>query len=390
MIQRPRHILPVIILSQFAATSLWFAGNAVLGGLSQSWGIAADAVDTMTTAVQAGFIIGTLLFALLALPDRFSPRKVFLYCALAGGAANALPVLFEGSYALLLASRFLTGFFLSGLYPVGMKIAAAWYQHGLGRAIGYLVGALVLGTAFPHLLNSLGGTEAWRGVLLGVSLLAAAGGILLFLQVPDGPFHQRGAPFDPAAILRIFHVAPFRASALGYFGHMWELYAFYAFVPSLLLAHFTQAGVTAANISWWAFVVIAMGSLGCIGGGLLSLRLGSARVAGLQLGISGLCCLLSPLLFFAPTPLFLLFLLVWGMTVAGDSPQFSALNAVNAPAGLTGSALTLANSIGFAISIVSIELLGSVAATLPTAYWFLLLLPGPLAGLWALRPLLRQ
>jgi MFS family permease len=385
----PRRILPVIIGSQFAGTSLWFAGNAVLADLQREWDLPAEALGYTTSAVQLGFILGTLAFAFFAVSDRVSPRIVFFVCSLAGAAANLGVYALAGGVWSLAAFRFLTGFFLAGIYPVGMKIASGWYRSDLGNALGFLVGALVVGTAFPHLLKGLGGAAPWETVLVAVSAVAALGGVLMLVFVPDGPYLARAAKFDPRALAVIFRSPRFRASAFGYFGHMWELYAFWAFVPFAIAAHVAAEGGRALNVPLWAFAVIAAGFLGCAGGGLVSLRAGSARVAFVQLAASGVCCLVSPLLFYAPTPVFLAFLLFWGVVVIGDSPQFSALNAQNAPRELVGSALTIANSIGFAITIGSIQLLNSLAASASAALVFLALAPGPVLGLLALAPLLR-
>jgi len=384
MNHRPGHILPVIVASQFAGTSLWFAGNAVLGDLQREWGLAPEALGYVTSAVQLGFICGTLVFAFLAIADRHSPRLVFLLCSLAGAAANLGVLGVDGGLTPLLVCRFATGFFLAGIYPVGMKIAAGWYRTGLGNALGFLVGALVLGTAFPHLLKSLGQSWPWASVLIGVSLLAAAGGVLMYWLVPDGPHLVKGAPFNPRALAAVFASKGFRASAFGYFGHMWELYAFWAFVPVIIAARATEF-----NVPLRSFMVIAVGALGCAAGGLLSLRTGSAPVAYGQLAASGVCCLVSPLMLLAPPAVVIAFLMFWGIVVVGDSPQFSALNAAHAPTASVGSALTIANCIGFAITIGSIQLLNAAAGTLPLEYLFLLLAPGPALGLLALRPLLR-
>jgi MFS family permease len=374
----------VIVLSQFAGGSLWFAGNAVIGELQLALALPDAALGWITSAVQLGFIAGTLGFAFFAVSDLASPRLVFLLCALAGAAANAASYALAQGLASLLALRFATGFFLAGIYPVGMKIAAGWYRDDLGKALGFLVGALVLGTAFPHLLKGLGAALPAQQVMLGVSALALAGGAAMFMLVPDGPYLSGGARFDPRALASVFAAARFRASAFGYFGHMWELYAFWAFVPLVIAAHAADLAV-----SLWTFAVIAVGAIGCVAGGLVSLRAGSARVAFAQLSASGICCLLSPLLFYAPTPLFLAFLLFWGIVVAGDSPQFSALNAAYAPRELMGSALTIANCVGFAITIGSIELLNAAVGNLGAQWLFVLLAPGPLFGLAALLPLLR-
>jgi MFS family permease len=383
--QRPARILPVIVASQFAGTSLWFSGNAVLPDLQRQWGLADSAIGWVTSAVQLGFICGTLVFALLALADRHSPRRVFFTCSLLGALANAALLVLPQEMATLLATRFAAGFFLAGIYPVGMKIAAGWYRDDLGKALGFLVGALVAGTAFPHLLKGLGQAWPWSSVLIGVSLLAAVGGVAMLFLVPDGPFLSKGAPFDPRALAKVFSSRGFRASVFGYFGHMWELYAFWAFLP-LLFAARPELG----NVSLWTFAVIAAGVLGCVLGGLVSLRTGSARVAFAQLSFSGLCCLASPLMFFAPPALFAAFILAWGVAVVGDSPQFSALNAANAPREWVGTALTIGNCIGFAITIFSIQLLNALAGVLPVHWLFVLLAPGPVLGLLALRPLMRR
>jgi MFS family permease len=386
MTRPPSRILPTIILSQFAGTSLWFAANAVLPDLQRRWGLSEQSPGDVTTAVQFGFIAGTLAFAVLALSDRYSPRRIFLACSILGGLANAAASLCGPS---LLGLRFVTGFFLAGIYPVGMKITAGRYQRDLGRALGFLVGATVLGTAFPHLLRGLGQALPWESVMLAVSVLALAGGAAMFALVPDGPYLHTRSPFDPKALTSIFRSRNFRASSLGYFGHTWELYAFWAFVPLLLATYVARTANADLNVPLCTSAIIAAGALGCIAGGLLSPRLGSAWVALAQLGVSGLCCLLSPLAPLLSAPALIAYLLVWGVVVAGDSPQFSALNARYPPKALVGSALTIANSIGCAITIISIQLLNHGIGVIGVQYMFLLLAPGPLLGLFALAPLMR-
>jgi len=387
---RPRSILPVIVVSQFAGTSLWFAGNAVVGDLQQQWGLAGDAVGHAASAVQAGFILGTLAFAFLSIADRYSPRRVFFVCSVLAAAANLGIHLPGDGLTALLASRFLTGFFLAGIYPVGMRIAAGWYQRDLGHAIGLLVGALVLGTAFPHLLKAAGQRVPWEEITLAVSFVAASGGVLMLWLVPDGPHITTATRFDPRSLAVIFRSRAFRASAFGYFGHMWELYAFWAFVPVVLAAHAAAATGAGLNVPLWSFLIIGAGFIGCAVGGLVSLRAGSAPVAFAQLLTSGICCAVSPFMFHAPAPLFLAFMVVWGIAVVGDSPQFSTLNAHNAPKALVGSALTIANCIGFAITIVSIQLLNALSAAFDAAYLYLPLVLGPAFGLVAMMPLMRR
>lgn len=386
---RSAWIILVIIFSQFAGTSLWFASNAVMGDLQQHWGLSESALGYMTSGVQFGFIVGTLAFAFFTISDRFSPRIVFFTCASLGAFSNLCVYFFAEGLWSLLTFRFATGFFLAGIYPVGMKIAAGWYRFDLGKAIGLLVGALVLGTAFPHLLKSLGQELPWGTVLISISALCAIGGLSMLLFVPDGPYIAKGTKFDPKAFADIFRSRRFRASAFGYFGHMWELYALWAFVPVVLAAYVAANPGIDLNISFWAFWVIAAGSIGCAGGGVISVRAGSAKVAFAQLSSSGVCCLVSPIFFFAPAPIFLGFLIFWGVVVVGDSPQFSALNAHNAPKHLVGSALTIVNCIGFSITIFSIEFINYLSTFIKPELLFLPLTIGPVLGLLAMAPLLR-
>jgi MFS family permease len=381
----PRHILPVIVASQFAGTSLWLAGNAIMPDLQRRADFPADALGDMTTSVQLGFIFGTLIFAYFAISDRWSPRRVFLTCALLGASFNAAALLIGAWLWPLLVLRFMTGVLLAGIYPVGMKIASGWFDRDLGRALGFLVGALVLGTATPHLF---GRNLAWETVTVTVSVIAAAGGMLMYALVPDGPLLSAGVRFDAGAIAVIFRSPDFRASSFGYFGHMWEIYALWAFLPVYIGAYF-GTDASASTISLWSFVVISVGAIGCAVGGILSLRQGSAPVAFVQLAASAICCLLSPLAFWLPVSGMLAFLVVWGIVVAGDSPQFSALNARYAPSQLVGSALTIVNCIGFAITIVSIQLLQGALPAVGAQFLFVLLLPGPVVGLLALSRLLR-
>jgi MFS family permease len=377
----PSYILPIIVFAKFAGTSLWFAGNAVISDLQQTY--APDypnALADITASIQFGFIVGTFVFAFLSIADRYSPSRVFLVSALIAAFANTALLLIDAGMQGILVLRFITGFFLAGIYPVGMKIAADWYAKGLGKALGYLVGALVLGTAFPHFITYVAAGLPWRVVMISTSILAASGGVLLFLLVPDGPHRKAGAKFEWNAISKIFGFREFRAAAFGYFGHMWELYAFWAFIPVILAAYAEQQQLD-ISISLWSFLIIGIGSLGCIIGGYISLKRGSAMVAKGMLLISGALCLLSPVIYALPFSFFLVCYLIWGFAVVGDSPQFSTLVAKTAPKLYIGTALTIVNSIGFALTIVSIQLLSYL--DVPMQYLFLLLVPGPIFGLWS-------
>lgn len=382
---RPRHILPVIVIAQFAGTSLWFAGNAVLGDLQRVLALPATSLGPMISSVQLGFIIGTLCVAGFGIADRFSPRLVFLCSALAGAAFNFAITIIPGGLIPILCLRFLTGVCLAGVYPVGMKIASGWYRGDLGAALGWLVGALVIGTALPHGVRALGNGFDWHAVMATVSVFAALGGILLFALVPDGPHLGKAATFKPSMLLQVLAEPQTRAAALGYWGHMWELYAFWAVVPVLV----TATGIVGTAVSGWSFLIIGIGFLGCGLGGLISLRTGSASVARGMLATSGALCILSPLLLRAPSYVALAGLLIWGFAVVGDSPQFSTLVAHSVAKERVGTALTLINSVGFAITIPAIELLSRVSLAWSPVWAMLILAPGPLFGLYASRALRR-
>ena len=381
----PRRVLPVLVLAQFLGTSPWFAVNAVMPDLQHDFGWPASAVGTLTAAVQLGFIVGALVFALLAIADRFPPQRVFLLCSGASAACTVAAVVTASSFEAIVFWRALTGFLLAGIYPVGMKIAAQWFPRGLGVAMGLLIGALVLGSALPHALRALAIDSHWSTVFYGVALASALSGGLLAVLLPPPPVTRARPPgLNLRALASIFTDARLRASVLGYFGHMYELYTMWVLAPYILATR-----LTGAALSWAAFLVLGAGAIGCAAGGWWALRIGSARVAGAQLAASGLCCAAAPWMLQASPPLFFGWLLLWGVTVAGDSPQFSTLTATNAPGEAVGSVLTLANSIGFGISIVSITVFVSLAQTRPLASVLPWLGLGPVLGLLAMRPLLR-
>jgi MFS family permease len=348
-----KNVLPVIVISQFAGTSLWFVGNAVLPELKQTLHLSQYALSHVTSAVMLGFIAGTLLFAFFSLADRFSPVKLFFISSLLGALTNSSVAWLANDATILFVLRFLTGLFIAGIYPVGMKIASDWYEKGLGKALGFLLGALVLGTAFPHLLKNRDFNLPWKSVLYYTSLFAFTGGMLMLLFVGDGPFRKRSGRFQPDAFKEIFSSGKWRQAAFGYFGHMWELYTFWGFLP-IIIGLYSTKNELSLNVPLLSFFAIAAGSAGCIAGGYLSQKTGSALVAVIALSVSGVCCFLSPVLYSMPLWLFLFILFIWGFTVCPDSPQFSSLVAQYAPEHLRGTALTIYNSIGFSISTISL------------------------------------
>ncbi|MBS1779626.1 MAG: MFS transporter [Bacteroidetes bacterium] len=375
-----KHILPIIVLSQFAGTSTWFAGNAVLKDIAGALNISVDVLPHVVSAVQLGFITGTLLFSIFTITDRFSPSRIFFVCSMLGALSN-LSLIWACNLMTLLTSRYITGFFLAGIYPVGMKIAADYHHQGLGKVLGYLVGALVLGTAFPYLLHATKAALNWHYVIICVSVLSGLGGAIILFAVPDGPHRTSMSKPDFLHAFKLFRNRDFRLAAFGYFGHMWELYTFWALVPSLIInsASKHSAGNN-INTSLLSFFVIASGSAGCVIGGYISLRRGNIITAFIALLLSGICCLLLPFAMTLPITIFLPFMLVWGMAVVADSPQFTSLIAQSAEPSLRGTALTVVNCIGFAITVVSMQLIAVLQKIIKTDYVYWVLTIGPIFG----------
>ncbi|MCC6508653.1 MAG: MFS transporter [Pirellulaceae bacterium] len=372
-------MLPTIVLGQVCVTSTWFAPNAIMGELTQLWQSQAS-IGAVTTAVQLGFIAGTLLFGVTGLADRVSLRWLFLFCAWSAAGSNAGLLWAPENVSLVLVCRLLTGFSLAGVYPVGMKLAASWYVGGLGRALGYLVGALVLGTASPHLMQALNLVEHWQFVIWSSTVAALVGGLVV-ATVTTGPHVRSSGPVRVVDLYRSLWQPEFRACVVGYFGHMWELYAFWAWMPLWI----ATLKFDARSSSLLAFAVIASGAISCALGGLAAVRWGSRTVAVMNLRLSAICCLISPLVYMWGGWWLIGLLIVWGLVVVGDSPQLSALNAASAPRELVGSALTLTTCLGFSITVASIFLLDALRSQIDPAFLFWPLAIGPVVGAWSLR-----
>ncbi|RDB04510.1 MFS transporter [Runella aurantiaca] len=353
--KRPYYLLPLVVVAQFAGTSLWFAVNAVMQTLQAFHPQTSAFMPTMTTAVQLGFVLGTLFYSYFSIADRFSPVRVFMISAALAASCNLTVLVSYQSLEGLFLARLGVGFFLAGVYPVGMKICSDWYETGLGKALGYLVGALVLGTAFPYILKSFSLSLPWQYVITVTSGLAVLGGIVIGLFVKDGPFRRVAGRFNPAVLRDVFKDKAFRRSAFGYFGHMFELYTFWAFVP-VLITSYNQLANQNLSVPLFAFGIIASGALGCVLTGELSLRWGSHQTAWFSLLISCICCGLCVFLPVYSVFFFLVFMFIWGVSVVGDSPQFSTLVSQNAPSNYRATALTLVTSIGFFITIPSLYL----------------------------------
>ncbi len=384
ILQTNRRILPIIVVAQFFCTSLWFAGNAIISDLVKQLHFPSSYLAHLTSAVQFGFITGTLVFALLSIADRFSPSKIFFICAIVAALTNLCVNINALNVVLLLMIRFITGFFLAGIYPVGMKIVADHFQEGLGKSLGFLVGALVFGTAFPHFLKSINGIP-WHYIVFCTSLLSIIGGLIVFIFVSDGPFRKTGQQLSLRAFIKGFSNKKFRAVAFGYFGHMWEQYAFWLSVPIILMAYNNQHPNHLFNVPLYSFLIIAGGGFACVIGGIISNRFGVKKIASLALGLSCACCLSSPLFILNSSAIvFISFMFIWGMAVIADSPLFSTLVAQNAVAAYKGSSLTIVNCIGFSITIISIQLIGALKTETNQQYIYTLLALGPILGLIAL------
>ena len=373
--------LVLVSLSVFLASSIWFSGTAAAPLLRDAWRLSEIQASGLTASVQLGFIAGTLLYALLNLADVFRTRSVFFASALAGAVFNAAFAVFSDGFGTAVVLRFLTGLTLAGVYPVGMKIVAQWKRDTLGWGLGVLVGALTLGKAFPYLLMSFGSALDWRPLILSTSLLAAAGGCVVRFGIKDGPFLSEAAPFDARAAFRIFQRRAFRLQSFGYFGHMWELYAFWSLTASFLAAAPSASqGRFPVPVAFAAFLTIGAGVAGSVAGGRLSRTMGERRVALLSLAVSGILCASSWVLFVLPSWVLLPVFIIWGFFVVADSAQFSALAARTCPSQYTGTALTIQNGIGFAVTAVSIPFTAWLAQTLGWRWAFTFLAIGPLFG----------
>jgi MFS family permease len=379
-----RRALALQSVALFLGMSSWFTAAAVLPQLKAAWALEPVEAAALTIAVQLGFVAGALLSALLTLPDRIGPRRLILVGALLAGASTGALAL-AADLSAGLALRALTGFGLAFVYPPFVKLVASWFREGRGTAMGVMLGALTLGTAAPHLVRFAGGAD-WRLVCLLTAAMSAAGGLLAELAVRDGPFPFARAPFDPRQIVRVAGCRGARLAALGYFGHMWELYAMWTWFPAFAGERFAAEGLDASWAALYAGLAIALGVAGCYVGGRLSDRHGRAYAAALAMALSGAVCLSigwSGL----PFALVLALGAAWGFWVNADSAQFTALVSELSDQAYVGTAVTVQLALGFLLTNLTLALIPALQASLGWGAAFAALAPGPLLGALAMRRL---
>lgn len=386
-------MLLLVSVAEVLGMTLWFSATAAAPAIVREFGMAAGGLAWLTMAVQAGFVAGTLITAVTNLADAVNARRLFAMGCVGGAAVNAA-IAFVPSDAAVILLRFLTGVALAWVYPPGMKIAAGWFRERRGTALGIVVGAVGVGSAFPHLLAWLGAGLPWRLVVSASSVLAVVGASIVALAVQDGPYVSASAPFDRHALRVVLRSRGTRLAMLGYFGHMWELYAMWTWIAvfaSASLSAAAAASLDGARVgSLVAFIAIASGAVGCVAAGFWADRFGKARIAGAAMLGSAACVLVSPLFYGAPLAALLPFTVIWGFTVVADSAQFSALVTDHTPRTHVGTALTLQTSAGFLLTMVSMRLVPPISATAGWQWAFLFLAPGPLLGALAMRRLTRQ
>lgn len=368
----------ILGIATLFAMSVWFSASAVVPSLQKIWNLSGSTATWLTLAVQLGFVAGTLLSALLNLPDLLNPRHFFAVCAVCAAMSNAL-LTHAGGPSAAIPLRFATGMFLAGVYPPAMKIMATWFRSGRGTAIGVLIGALTLGKAFPYFVNTFG-MENWKHNVLIVSALAIVGGLIVALFLSDGPYHLPSAPFDLTQAGKAFGNRAVRLANFGYFGHMWELYAMWASAPLMIRASFAAQGIRPQLAEAVSFAAIGAGAVGCVIAGILADRMGRTLIASTAMLMSGTCCLLIGF-FFDQNPVWLVALTIfWGATVVADSAQFSTCVTELADPRYMGTALTIQTCVGFLLTMVTIEMIPRLVSVIGWRYAFMALAPGPFLG----------
>ncbi|KON31363.1 hypothetical protein AC482_00945 [miscellaneous Crenarchaeota group-15 archaeon DG-45] len=382
--------LLVLSAAQFFALTLWFSAAAVVPQLIAYWGLSGLEVDLLSTAVTAGFVVGCLVSSFLNIPDIIEAKNVFAASALAGGLCNSIPSVAPTLPAALL-SRFLTGAFLAGVYPTGMKLAATWFREGRGFAIGVIVASLTVGSGLPYLFN-LTGIPDWRAILNVSTGLSALGGAMVWALVEEGPYIAGVSRFDPRIVRRIIGDRALLLANLGYFGHQWELYAMWVWMPLFLRESYLHR-YAGSDPTWFfsagSFLIFLAGALATGAGGRLADAYGRTAFNMLLLAMSGAGALTVGLFFDRPYAA-LAVAVFWGATVIPDSPQYSSMVTELADRAYVGTALTLQTAVGFLLTIVSIRIVPVMVRAVGWSHCFTVLAPGPLVGILALYLLRRH
>ncbi|SIS62530.1 Predicted arabinose efflux permease, MFS family [Paracoccus saliphilus] len=362
----------------------WFSATAIIPELTRDWDLTQSQASWLTNAVQLGFVLGALASSLVNLPDLMPLPRLITVSACGAALANAV-LLIEPGWTAALIARFVTGMALAGIYPPAMKLMATWFSRGRGLAMGVLIGALTLGSSMPHLFRAASEGLDWRMVVILSSLGAALSAAIFGFLVREGPHAFGRAVFDPRRALVIFRNRGVLLANLGYFGHMWELYAMWAWFLAFATAAERGGVGPFGSPSLFAFLVVASGAVGCVLGGLLSDRIGRCLTTAGMMAVSGACALLIGFAFDGPAWLLAFVAVIWGISIVGDSAQFSAAVTELADPRFVGTALTLQVSIGFALTVLTIWIMPHIAAALGGWRWaFLVLLPGPVVGAWAM------
>jgi MFS family permease len=373
----------LVALVEVLGLTVWFSATAVVPTLRSEWGIGATGAVWLTASVQIGFVTGAIISAVFRLADRVTPQKLLAASALGAAACTAAIAVFATGLDAAVPMRFLTGMFLAGVYPVGMKLMASWsVSADRGRAFGILIGALTLGSALPHLISGFEPLP-WRSVMLAAAALSTTAAVVALAVIRPGPHLDiRSSAPDPRHALALFAERGPRLVSFGYFGHMWELYALWTWLSMFVAAGREARGdTTTVPTGFIAFVAIGVaGVVGSLVGGWASDRFGRPPAAVVALVISGSCCVASPLFFAAPTIVLVAFVLVWGAAVIADSGVFSTALSETTDARFVGTALTAQTGIGFLLTVVTIQLVPIAAELIGWHYAFLILAPGPLIG----------